>query len=102
MDRIAAFKQFIEKDPSDPFPRYSLAMEYKNQGNHDEAQVHFDYLLEHNADYVPAYFHGAANLRALGRTDDAVARYTAGIEVATKAGDIKTRDELQAALAEIQ
>src|SRR5688500_13094993 len=32
MDRIASFRSFIAKSPSDPFPRYGLAMELKGNG----------------------------------------------------------------------
>ena len=32
MDRIATLKSFVTRSPQDPFPRYGLAMEYKNRG----------------------------------------------------------------------
>jgi hypothetical protein len=41
-------------------------------------------------------------LIALGRKDDAVAWYQAGIDVATKAGDSHARDELVGALAALE
>ena len=32
MGRIEQLMQFVESNPSDPFPRYGLAMELKNTG----------------------------------------------------------------------
>jgi len=102
MDRIATFKSFMEQRPDDPFPVYSLAMEHKNAASHEEAQPYFDILHERFADYLAAYFHAAANLRALGRDEDAAARYRKGIELASTVADSRTKDELVTALAELE
>ena len=37
MDRIEMLRQFIVANPKDPFPRYGLAIELKNQGRLEEA-----------------------------------------------------------------
>ena len=102
MDRIATFKTFMAQRPDDPFPVYGLAMEYKNAQSFEEAQTYFDRLRDEFAEYLAAYFHAGANLRALGRNDDAAARYRDGIELATKVGDTRAKDELTAALAELE
>jgi len=102
MDRIATFKSFMEKRPDDPFPVYSLAMEYRNADSLEEAQTYFDILRDKFSDYLPAYFHAGANLRALGRDGDAAGRYRDGIELADQKGDGRTKDELVAALADLE
>ncbi len=102
MDRIATFRKFAEQQPNDPFPLYSLAMEYRNQDNVEEAQPYFDQLRERFPDYLAAYLHAGANLTALRRKQDAVECYGAGLVVAGKAGDGKAREELQQALAELE
>jgi tetratricopeptide (TPR) repeat protein len=102
MDRVASFLAFIDQRPDDPFPVYGLAMEHKNAGRYLEAQPYFDRLMERFPDYVAAYFHAAANLVALGRRDDAVARYRRGIEVSARRGDAHARGELEAALADLE
>ncbi len=102
MDRIVTFKKFAEQRPDDPFPLYSLAMEYRNQENFEEAQSYFDQLRERFPDYLAAYLHAGANLTALGRKDDAVECYKKGLELAGKAGDGKAREELQQALAQLE
>jgi len=102
MDRIATFKKFAEQRPDDPFPLYSLAMEYRSQENFAEAQQIFDQLRDSFGDYLPAYFHAGANLIALDRKPDAAERYKQGLQVAGKAGDGHARDELQQALATLE
>ena len=101
MDRIATFKSFIARSPSDPFPRYGLAMELRSQGNLPEAWTAFSELLEGFPDYVPTYLMAGGTLVGLGRKDEAAAVYRRGIEAATRKGDGHARGELESALQEI-
>ena len=101
MDRVATFRSFIAKSPSDPFPRYGLAMEYKGRGDHAEAWTVFEELIQKFPDYVPTYLMAGGTLLALGRRDEAAAIYQQGIDVAGRRGDAHARRELEAALAEI-
>lgn len=101
MDRVEQLKALIEKNPQDAFPRYGLAMEYKNQANYQNAIQIFDQLLEQHSDYTAAYFHFGMSLRALGQGQRAEEIFKRGIEVAGKKGESHARDELQAALAEL-
>jgi tetratricopeptide (TPR) repeat protein len=101
MDRIATFRSFISKAPSDPFPRYGLAMEYKGRGELAEAWAVFEELLVKFPDYVATYLMAGGTLAALGRRDEAAAIYRTGIEVATRRGEQHARRELEGALAEI-
>jgi tetratricopeptide (TPR) repeat protein len=101
MDRIATFRSFISKSPSDPFPRYGLAMEHKGRGENAEAWAQFEELIAKFPDYVPTYLMAGGTLVALGRKDEAAAIYQQGIEVATRRGDQHARGELESALADI-
>ncbi len=101
MDRLDTFRTFISKSPSDPFPRYGLAMEHKGRGELEEAWTVFEQLLSGFPDYVPTYLMAGGTLVALGRNDEAAATYRKGIEVATRRADQHARRELEAALAEI-
>src|SRR5881397_455994 len=67
MDRIATFRSFISKTPTDPFPRYGLAMEHKTRGELTEAWTVFSELIEKFPDYVPTYLMAGSTLVALGR-----------------------------------
>ena len=101
MDRIATFRSFISRTPTDPFPRYGLAMELKTRGELAEAWATFQELIEKFPDYVPTYLMAGGTLVALGRKDEAATVYRQGIEVAQRRGDQHARRELESALAEV-
>jgi predicted Zn-dependent protease len=101
MDRIATFKTFIARTPTDPFPRYGLAMEHKTRGELAEAWVAFEELMAAFPSYIATYLMAGGTLVALGRSSDAVGIFQRGIEVATRGGDQHARRELETALAEI-
>jgi tetratricopeptide (TPR) repeat protein len=102
MDRVAAFRSFIEKSPRDPFPRYGLAMELKNRGDLAGSAVAFAELIAGFPDYVPAYLMSGNTLLSLGRREDAIAVYQKGIDTATLRGDQHAKKELESALAELE
>ncbi len=101
MDRLATFRSFIERTPTDPFPRYGLAMELKTRGELDAAWGAFAELVDKFPDYVPTYLMAGGTLVALGRKAEAAEIYRKGIEVATRRGDQHARRELEGALSEI-
>jgi predicted Zn-dependent protease len=101
MDRIATFRSFISKSPTDPFPRYGLAMEHKGRGELAEAWAVFEDLITNFPEYVATYLMAGGTLVALDRKADAADTYRKGIEVAQRRGDQHARRELEAALAEI-
>jgi len=97
--RIDALLGFIRQKPSDPFPRYALALEYKNAGRLEEAHATFSDLLAQDAGYTAAYLHAGRTLMALGRSAEAKALWARGAEVCFEKGDSHARAELQAELA---
>src|SRR5215471_7337025 len=101
MARIDTLKGFIAQRPADPFPRYALAMEYKNAGQLAEARETFEALMQGHPTYTAAYLHAGNTLLALGRADAARAVYTRGVEACMRAGDAHARGELEGALASL-
>ena len=99
--RIDALLGFIQQKPQDPFPRYALALEYKNAGRLDEARATFDALMIAHPDYTAAYLHAGNTLLALGLRDDARTVYQRGVEVCVRRGDAHARGELEGALASL-
>jgi len=98
VSRVEALRAFIATHPKDPFPRYALAMEYKNGNRFTEARGEFAALLRDHADYVAAYLHAGNNHLALGDREAARDAFGRGIEAATRKGDGHALGELQAAL----
>jgi len=94
-------KAFIAQRPADPFPRYGLALEYKNAGQLEEASDTFAALMNDHPTYTAAYLHAGNTAVALGRPDDARAIYTRGIEACKGANDGHARGELEGALASL-
>ena len=98
MSRADTLRAFIASKPQDPFPRYALAMEYKNGGQLAEAREQFDLLMRDHVDYVATYLHAGNTCLAMGDHAAARAAFTRGIEVATRRGDAHARGELEGAL----
>jgi Tfp pilus assembly protein PilF len=101
MNRVETFKSFISRSPTDPFPRYGLAMEYKASGSLTDAWAAFSELLEQFPDYVPTYLMAGGLLVAMGRQAEAADVYRKGVEVSSRRGDLHARKELESALAEL-
>lgn len=102
MDRLAALLSFYEEDPEDAFTRFAIASEYLKRGNIPEALSFFEQLVDHSPDYVGTYYHLGKLYEELGRTENAVQTYKAGIEKAVKQRDFHARAELQDALLQAQ
>ncbi len=88
----------VDQTPGEPFARYGLALEYSKSGNLEEAVRQYRALLEQSESYAAAYYHGGQALEKMGRVEEAREMYEKGIEVTTRSGDMKTRNELQAAV----
>jgi tetratricopeptide (TPR) repeat protein len=101
VDRVDMFKQFIERSPRDPFPRYGLAMEYKGRGQLQDAIAAFDELIASFPEYVASYLQAGGALAALGDRARAEETFRAGIAVAGAKGDLHAKKELEAALADL-
>lgn len=97
-NRLEILKEMVEQNPGNTFARYGLAMEYASSGNPEQAVAEFRALVERDASYAAAYYHGGRALEQLGRIEQARAFYEKGIEAATRKGDLHTRSEIEAAL----
>jgi tetratricopeptide (TPR) repeat protein len=97
-DRLETLRGMVEQNPADSRTRYMLAMELGNNGDFAGALEQYKKIIEVDADYVAAYFHGGQTLEKLDRPDEAREIYSAGITACGRTGDDHTRDELQEAL----
>lgn len=97
-NRVEMLRTLLQQNPGNTFVRYGLAMEYANSGHLEQAVREYRELLQNDENYAAAYYHGGQALEKLGRVEEARDMYERGIEVTTRSGDAKTRNELQAAL----
>ena len=101
-ERIDAMRAYMEKRPTDPFPHYALALEFKNSGRHDEAVTVFESLVAKHPGYVPAYLMFGGLLRDLGRTDVAIDVVKRGIDAAKTSNNGHALGELSGLLSELE
>jgi tetratricopeptide (TPR) repeat protein len=97
-NRLDILKQMVAQDSNNTFARYGLAMEYAKSGQYQQAVEEFRTLIEKDATYSAAYYHGGQALENLGRIEEARTIYEKGIEASTRKGDLHTRSEIEAAL----
>jgi tetratricopeptide (TPR) repeat protein len=96
--RRDALESFLLQKPDDAFARYGLALECIKLGDNDAAADHFQKLLAAHPGYVAGYFQYGQFLARIGREEEARRLLSDGIVVASQAGDMHARDEMQAAL----
>ena len=90
--------EFLAADPADVFSRYALALELEKEQRAAEAIAELREVINRDAGYVAAYYHLGRMLARAGQSKEARAVYGTGLDVAAKAGDRRTRDEIQEAI----
>jgi len=96
--RREMLEEFLAADPADLFSRYALALELEKEQRAEEAIAQLRLVIDRDAGYVAAYYHLGRLLVRAGQTNEAREIYRTGLDVAAKAGDRRTRDEIQEAL----
>lgn len=102
MDRLALLLQYYEEDPQDSFTQFALAQEYLKQGDAEKGLSFFERLVAEQPDYVGTYYHLGKLYEHLGRKEEALQTYRAGIGVAERQRDFHAKSELQSALLEAE
>ena len=96
-ERIALLKKFLSEQPSDPFNKYALSLEYLGLDERDEASRLLDELLEEHPTYLPTYYQAAHFHWENEEFDRASEIFSKGIDLANAAGDNKAEAELKSA-----
>ena len=96
--RREMLEDFVAQDPGDSFSRFALALELEKEARSLDAVAQLQEVVTRDPDYVPAFYHLGRLLVGQGRAEDAREIYQRGLEVASKAGDRRTSDEIQEAL----
>lgn len=89
-------------EPNDSFLRYTLAMEYRKLGQHDESLEILEQLAtREEPKYVAAFFMAAQQLVELDRIEEARSYLRTGIEEARRQNNHHAAAEMGELLAEI-
>ncbi|WP_425391290.1 tetratricopeptide repeat protein [Ekhidna sp.] len=95
-DRISLLKKFISEEPTNPFNKYALAMEYYETQLEESLSLLRSLLADH-PDYLPTYFKAAHLLWENENWDEADEVFQTGIKLAEQQEDQKALQELKAA-----
>ena len=95
MSRLEKLEQMVQREPTDVFLSFCLAMELAKEGLTDRALTQFDRVLELDSAYIAAYRQKASVLLAAGRADDARAALSLGIATAQKGGDMHAVSQME-------
>ncbi|MEM9588747.1 MAG: hypothetical protein AAGA03_15805 [Planctomycetota bacterium] len=99
MSRREKIEAMLADDPTDTFLRYSLAMELRSEGLHDDSLGKLGELTREDPPYVPAFFMAAQQLADLQRVDEARGFLRDGIDEARRQGDSHAAAEMGEFLA---
>jgi predicted Zn-dependent protease len=97
--RREKIEAMLKEEPADQFLRYGLAVEYDNEGRHDESLELFRGLMADQPPHVPAFFRAAQLLVNLDRIAEARATVREGIEHARQQGNAHAAAEMSELLA---
>ena len=101
-DRMQKLSTMLEKDPTDTFVLYAIAMEHKKAKQSEQALEWFDKVIAVDPGYAVAYHQAALTQEGDGKMEEARKLYHRGIVAADKKGDHHAADEMRAALAVIE
>lgn len=99
MNRLKQLKRILEKNPSNVFAHYGIAMEYKGSNEMEKSAGWFQKLLDLQPDYRAAFFQYGVTLIDLGRTEEAQYVLERGFTICKDAGDEHAAQEIQELLS---
>jgi Tfp pilus assembly protein PilF len=99
--RMEQIEALLADDPSDPFLRYGLAMEYVSAGDDVTAADHL-VRLANDASYVPAFLQAGQVLARLNRVEEACDLLRRGVAAARQQGDAHAEGEMAGLLASLE
>ena len=100
-ERVGLFEQVLSLDPEDVVANFGLGKVLLDLERWENALPYFRKAIEKQASYSMAYNHLGTCLMRLGRVEDAREVFKAGIDQATKRGDLIPRRDMERKLAEL-
>lgn len=99
--RLQKIEEMLLAQPKDNFLRHALALENIKLGNDAIAKEIFESIITDDMQYVGSYYHLAKTLERLSLTENAIAVYEKGMEIAKQLKDMHSYNELQAAYEDL-
>ena len=101
-ERLRSLFELYKKDPNDSFVAYGIALEYISTESYDQAEKYLTGIITNDPDYVPAYMQLAQVKENLNKIEEAKDTYKKGIEVAKKNSELRTANEMEEFLSELE
>lgn len=101
MTRREQIEAMLAEDPGDTFLRYSLAMEYRSEGDSIQSLKILDALIGESQPCVPAFFMAAQQLSEQGQIEESRDYLRRGIDEARSQGDSHAAAEMSELLASL-
>ncbi len=102
IDRLISLLELHKKNPSDSFVSYGIALEYISANDYQKAEEYLSLLLKNDPEYVPAYMQYAMLKEKMNEFEEAKNFYRKGIVVARKLNDLKTANEMEEFLDDLE
>lgn len=99
--RLESLQEFLKADPTDPFTRYAIALEYASLKQFEVAIQHLEALAVTDPSYVPAFQQLGLLYVEMGQPAQALKAYERGIQAAALTGDTHAQREMQEAIDEL-
>ena len=101
LSRRERIESMLADEPGDTFLRYSLAMEFDKEGEHDRSLGGLRELMSDQPPYIPAFFMAGQQLVRLERIEEARSSLRAGIEEARRQGNAHAAGEMSELLSSL-
>jgi tetratricopeptide (TPR) repeat protein len=101
-ERLEKLQKMLDRDPSDAFLLYGIALEHKKLGDSVKAVEFLDRVIALDPGYCYAYFQKGQVQESLGETVAARTSYERGVEAAKQKGDAHAQSELEGALSMLE
>lgn len=99
--RREKLEAMLQAEPEDEFLRYSLAVEYDQEGRWEESLALFEGLMRQHPPHVPSFLRCAQMLVRLDRIEDARRMLREGIEIARQQQQLHAAGEMGQLLASL-
>lgn len=96
VERIRLLEVYISEEPTNPFNKYALAMEFYELEPAKSLELLRELLVQHK-DYLPSYFKAAHLLWEQEQWEEADSVFRKGIDLASAQADQKAIQELKSA-----
>lgn len=100
--RIEIFREALARDPANELAHFSLANEWLEEEEYDQALVHYQAALEANPDWMRVYIQMGRCQLELGRPDLARTSLSKAKELMEKLKDFDSEEEVESLLERLE